>query len=345
MPLLPAMLLLIIGTVLLLYNRTNISSLMQRNVVSLAPLEDSGAANMASVMNIPGVSETGIAAVPDPTTHIAIPEAVVPHINITEGTVAEEAQDDIPLKMVDYFSWIDHTVKSGESVSRIADSYGLSMETVIASNNLTNAHLLRPGQILKIPNMNGIPYVIKSGDNLSKISKAWSIPLSVIVDANNLQSDFIMPGQTIFLPGARMPANDLRMALGTLFVSPLKGSGSRLSSAFGWREDPFDGGQRLHEAIDMAAPTGTPVKAASSGRVSMVGNSPTYGKYIIISHSGGFQTLYAHLSVIVVQQGAQVDQGTKIGEVGSTGRSTGPHLHFALYKDDKAVNPLDYLSM
>jgi murein DD-endopeptidase MepM/ murein hydrolase activator NlpD len=326
-----------------MYNWNNISSLLQRDVVSLTPLEDSGgAANMAGIMNSPGATETGIAADSAPEINTTIPEAVVPHI---EGTVAEEAQDDIPLKMVEYFFWIDHTVKSGESVSRIAASYGLSMDTVIASNNLINAHLVRPGQVLKIPNMNGIPYVIKAGDNLSKISKAWSIPLSVIVDANNLQSDFIMPGQTIFLPGARMPANDLRMALGTLFISPLKGTGARLSSSFGWRADPFDGSQRLHEALDLAAPTGTPVKAASSGRVSMVGNSPTYGKYIIISHSGGFQTLYAHLSVTSVQQGAQVDQGTKIGEVGSTGRSTGPHLHFALYKDDKAVNPLDYLSL
>jgi murein DD-endopeptidase MepM/ murein hydrolase activator NlpD len=142
-----------------------------------------------------------------------------------------------------------------------------------------------------------------------------------------------------------MPANDLRMALGTLFVSPLKGTNPRLSSSFGWREDPFDGVQRLHEALDLAAPTGTPVKAASSGTVAMVGNSPVDGKYIIISHTGGYQTLYAHLSVVSILQGARVDQGTKIGEVGSTGRSTGPHLHFALYKDSRAVNPLDYLTL
>jgi murein DD-endopeptidase MepM/ murein hydrolase activator NlpD len=96
--------------------------------------------------------------------------------------------------------------------------------------------------------------------------------------------------------------------------------------------------------VDLAAPLGAPVKAALDGRISSVGFNSVYGKYIIISHSGGYQTMYAHLSVVSVRQGAYAYQNTKIGEVGSTGYSTGPHLHFAIYKNGRAVNPLELLS-
>jgi murein DD-endopeptidase MepM/ murein hydrolase activator NlpD len=93
----------------------------------------------------------------------------------------------------------------------------------------------------------------------------------------------------------------------------------------------------------MAATTGTTVKASMDGRVATVGLNSIYGKYIILSHGGGFQTLYAHLNATSVTQGSNVSQGSKIGEVGSTGYSTGPHLHFAVYKHGKPVNPLEYL--
>jgi murein DD-endopeptidase MepM/ murein hydrolase activator NlpD len=95
--------------------------------------------------------------------------------------------------------------------------------------------------------------------------------------------------------------------------------------------------------VDLAAALGTPIKAAMDGTIATVGINSVYGKYIIISHSNGFQTMYAHLNLVSVSQGARVNQGAKIGEVGSTGYSTGPHLHFAVYKNGRAVNPLDFL--
>jgi murein DD-endopeptidase MepM/ murein hydrolase activator NlpD len=94
----------------------------------------------------------------------------------------------------------------------------------------------------------------------------------------------------------------------------------------------------------MAAALGTPVKAVMDGTIATVGINSVYGKYIIISHGNGFQTMYAHLNLVSVSQGARVNQGAKIGEVGSTGYSTGPHLHFAVYKNGRAVNPLDFLN-
>jgi murein DD-endopeptidase MepM/ murein hydrolase activator NlpD len=85
------------------------------------------------------------------------------------------------------------------------------------------------------------------------------------------------------------------------------------------------------------------MKASMDGRISSVGVNSVYGKFIIISHANGYQTMYAHMSATSVTQGVYVSQGSKIGEVGSTGYSTGPHLHFAIYKNGRAVNPLDFL--
>ncbi|MDR0629022.1 MAG: M23 family metallopeptidase [Treponema sp.] len=254
---------------------------------------------------------------------------------------ASPVQDEIiPLNLVETFAWESYKVKKGDSVSKIAAKYALSMDAVIASNYISNAKLLREGDILRIPNMDGIPYTVKKGDALSKISNAMGVPLEVILDANDIQSETLTPGKVLFIPGAKMRSEDLKVILGDSFIYPIRG---RLTSPFGWRNDPISGVRRYHAALDLAAATGTPIKAAMEGRVSSVGVNSVYGKYIIISHANGYQTMYAHMSATSVSQGAMVSQGTKIGEVGSTGYSTGPHLHFAIYKNGRAVNPLDFL--
>jgi murein DD-endopeptidase MepM/ murein hydrolase activator NlpD len=253
----------------------------------------------------------------------------------------EPADDRIPLDLMETFTWKSYTVKKGDSVSKIAADHAISMDAIIASNNITNARRLREGEVLRIPNMDGIPYTVARGDTLSKISTAMEVPLEAILDANDIQDENIGPGMVLFIPGAKMSREDLKLVLGELFIYPVKG---RLSSPFGWRNDPISGVRRYHAALDLAANTGTPVNAALDGRISTVGFNSVYGKYIIISHNGGYQTMYAHLSLTSVQQGAYVYQGTKIGEVGNTGYSTGPHLHFAIYKNGTAVNPLDLLS-
>jgi murein DD-endopeptidase MepM/ murein hydrolase activator NlpD len=132
------------------------------------------------------------------------------------------------------------------------------------------------------------------------------------------------------------------MALGELFAHPVRGA--RLTSPFGWRYDPISGARRHHAAIDLAAPQGTPVRAAMEGRVSALGFNATYGNFVIISHPGNYQSMYAHLHNVSVRRGDQVRQGAQIGTVGSTGYSTGPHLHFAIYRSGRAVNPLDFIS-
>ena len=254
----------------------------------------------------------------------------------------EENGDDIPLDLTETFEWKSYKVKKGDSVSKIAAAFSLSMDAIIASNGIANARILREGELLRIPNMDGIPYIVKNGDSLLKISASMGVPLEAILDANDIQSDVVGAGTTLFIPGARMNREDLKLALGELFIYPL--TSSRLSSPFGWRNDPISGVRRHHAALDLSAPLGTPVKAAMDGKILAIGYNGTYGNYIILSHSGGFQSMYAHLNTIIVKKGDQVSQGIQIGTVGNTGYSTGPHLHFAIFKNSLAVNPLDYLN-
>ena len=269
--------------------------------------------------------------------NLAIYAGINPAVN-----AGEKAGEEIPLDLTETFAWQSYKVKKGDSVSKIASSFSVSMDAIIASNGITNARSLREGEVLRIPNMDGIPYTVKAGDSLSRISQTMGVPIEAILDANDIQSDTISAGTTLFIPGARMNREDLKLALGELFIYPLKGS--RLSSPFGWRDDPISGVRRHHAAVDLSAPQGTSVKAAMGGKVSSTGYNMTYGNFIILSHSGGFQTMYAHLNTVAVKKGEQVAQGTQIGTVGSTGYSTGPHLHFAVFKNNRAVNPLDYLN-
>jgi murein DD-endopeptidase MepM/ murein hydrolase activator NlpD len=278
----------------------------------------------------------------------AAPEAAEQSEDSGENTVllfrrplSAEQGEDIPLDLMETFAWSTYTVKRGDSVSKIAAQHALSMDAIIASNNISNARQLREGQVLRLPNMDGIPYTVKSGDSLGRIAGNQGVPLEAILDANDLESEVITAGTVLFLPGAHMPSEDLRLALGELFIYPIRG---RFTSPYGWRQDPISGDRRFHSAIDLAAPLGTPIKAAMDGRIQSVGFNGTYGKFIIMTHGNNYQTMYAHLSLVSVQQGASVTQGSKIGEVGNTGYSTGPHLHFAIYKNGRALNPLDFLN-
>ncbi len=116
-----------------------------------------------------------------------------------------------------------------------------------------------------------------------------------------------------------------------------------ITSSFGDRDDPFTGNFALHNGLDIGAVTGTPIYAASSGKVIQASNSGNgYGNCVVIEHSSGFKTLYAHCSKLLVEVGQYVDAGQNIALVGSTGRSTGPHLHFSIIIDGKYVDPSLY---
>lgn len=117
----------------------------------------------------------------------------------------------------------------------------------------------------------------------------------------------------------------------------------RLTSNFGYRTDPFKGTAAFHAGIDIAGKVGDPIYAAGAGKVITTDKDSSHGKYIVIEHPGGLQSWYLHLSSIGVSKGDTVTKGENIGKLGSTGRSTGPHLHFEIVKQGKQVNPLPYL--
>jgi LysM repeat protein len=287
---------------------------------------------------------TGTIRLPGRAARVEFPVMDTADLEMMQLMLPEQAEvpvGDLPgPKTLKTFSTSVYTVRTGDSVSGIAQKFGLAIDTVLSWNVIRDAHLVVPGRVLTLPNADGLRYTVRRGDTLEGIAKRNAIPLASILDWNDLGTSTITVGQELFLPGARMPAGDIARALGTLFVWPLKG---KLTSRYGSRVSPIDGVDRFHPGIDIKGDIGTPVLSAMAGTVNLIGYNGTYGKYIILRHSG-FQTLYAHLSRFSVSQGETVAQGRKIGEVGNTGLTTGPHLHFGIYNTrGDPVDPQRYL--
>ncbi|MCR4743560.1 MAG: M23 family metallopeptidase [Treponema sp.] len=237
----------------------------------------------------------------------------------------------------------NYTVKAGDTIDGITRRFGLTnISTLISINNIKNVRSLYAGQKLKVPSLDGILYTVKAGDTLDSLVSKNGIELNALVDVNELSSEVLQVGQTLFLPGVTMDSKKLRQALGDRFILPIQAK-FRWSSPYGKRIDPIANVVSFHTGTDMACPTGTPIVASLGGRVSTTGVNRIYGNYVIIDHGNGYQTLYAHMSKIIATKGKWVEQGERIGLVGSTGYSTGPHLHFTVYKNGKMVDPMTVL--
>ncbi len=256
----------------------------------------------------------------------------------------ETYTDSVPERASPYISAVtfkDYTVKKGETVSGIASRAGLrNFGTLLSVNSIDNARRISAGQVLRIPSMDGLLYTVKKNETLAGIAAAFKVNMTALLDANDLTQETLSVGQKLFIPGAALSSFELRKALGELFIYPIQG---RLTSPFGYRSDPFTGAKSFHTGIDLAAPTGTPVKATLDGKVAETGLNRIYGNYVIITHDRGYQSLYGHLSAIHAKRGQQVSQGTVVGEVGSTGYSTGPHLHLSIYKNGSLIDPFSVL--
>jgi murein DD-endopeptidase MepM/ murein hydrolase activator NlpD len=229
-----------------------------------------------------------------------------------------------------------HVVKSGENISGLAVTYGLNQDTLISINRITNTRLLRSGQFIKIPNQDGIFHTVTRDDSLNSLAERYNTSPHAIQIANELFADRIDPGMELFIPGARLDRVRLQEINGDLFIWPVSG---RITSFFGYRRSPFTGQRQFHNGIDIRANMGTPIRAAMAGRVTSAGYDNSLGYYVVITHHSGYRTLYGHLSTIRTNVGAYVGTGTIIGNVGNTGLSTGPHLHFTVFRNGFAVNP------
>jgi len=236
--------------------------------------------------------------------------------------------------------YVVYRVVKGDTISEVATKYGVTTDSIVTFNGITNARTLSIGKYLKIPTLNGILYSVKAGDTADALAASYGISGDRIKELNGIGDGPIASGKPVFLPDARLSSWALREISGDLFSWPLRGW---ITSWYGWRNDPFSGARSFHTGVDIGANRGASVRAAMEGVVSATGYSTVSGNYVVIRHHSGYTTLYGHLDSISVKAGRSVTQSTVIGGVGSTGYSTGPHLHFTVSKNGRTVNPMTVL--
>lgn len=225
-----------------------------------------------------------------------------------------------------------YTVREGDSLSRVAEMFDVTTNTIMWANDITRASNIQPGDTLVILPIVGIRHEVKNGDTISTIAKKYEGDVDEILSYNELASaNELTIGDTLIIPGGAINT-PVRVAT---FAAPVSVSGSSRVSAAGFTH-PAPGSvksQGIHgyNAVDLAGGHGSPIRAAAAGEVIVSKSSGWnggYGQYIVVRHPNGTQTLYAHLSSNAVGVGAYVSNGQVIGGMGTTGRSTGTHLHF-----------------
>lgn len=225
-----------------------------------------------------------------------------------------------------------YVVREGDNLSQIAKMFNVSVNTIIWANDIKRSDRIEPGQILAILPVSGVKYEVKKGDTVKSIAEKLNGDAGDIINFNDLTADGqLAAGQVIIVPNGEWPV--------PTYSTPSAGNGIRGASSpyyAGYYIRPINGGvktQRIHgyNGVDLADSCGAPIAAAAAGNIIISksqGWNGGYGNYIVISHQNGTQTLYAHLIKNIVFSGWNVAQGQIIGYVGSTGRSTGCHVHF-----------------
>lgn len=273
--------------------------------------------------------------------------------------VDEVAEKIIKGKLVEQ----TYIVKEGDTIWEISSKFGLSIDQITTYNPKLDLNKIKPGQEIKIvknePYFNvemdlnvvtneEVPYEVKEvydktinkgkqvvkeyGSNgLAEVTKNIKVVNGNVVDETLIASKLIKePKNKVVVIGTKQS----NIVASGMFIRPSRGY---ISSHFGRRWG------RMHEGVDIAAPTGTPIHAADAGRVVFAGWMSGYGKCIMIDHGNGYRTVYGHASKLYVSAGTRVSKGQLIAAVGSTGRSTGPHLHFEIRKNGVPQNPIKYI--
>ncbi len=268
--------------------------------------------------------------------------------NLVRPDLAETSISKKPRKEIE-----SYVVQSGDSISTIAQEFGISVNTILWENDLSSYSIIRPGDTLDILPFSGLTYKVVSGDNLSSIAKKYDVEENVILEANRIASaERLQVGDKLLIPGGTKETyvpytpktytgftaiKDVVTAPSSQVVPANKMAwptvGHTITQYYSWR----------HLGLDIANKTGTPLYAADAGTVEFVGVGVGYGNYVLIDHGGGKKTRYAHMSKFYVTNGQKVDKGEAIGEMGSTGWSTGPHIHFEVIINGTKYNPLNYI--
>jgi murein DD-endopeptidase MepM/ murein hydrolase activator NlpD len=229
-----------------------------------------------------------------------------------------------------------YVVREGDSLSQIAEMFNVSASTIMWANNLKKGSAIQPGQTLVILPVSGVRHIVAKGDTIGSIAKKYKGSVEEIVQYNGVSESTALSIGTVII----VPDGEVATAVATTYSSGSSSSvrGTSGPTYSGYYLRPISGGVRTqgihgYNAVDLAAPVGTPVVASAAGQVIIArdyGWNGGYGNYIVISHENGTQTLYSHTSQNIVYAGQYVVQGQVIGYVGSTGKSTGPHLHFEI---------------
>lgn len=260
---------------------------------------------------------------------------------------------------------LTYTVKSGDTLSEIAKQYNLSTEQLARFNHISNIDVIRAGQTLNIPYRSK---EIRVGDaqDLQSIAKKYKVPIAFVEklnpDISRTDGELYM-GQVVAVPerikqkkqpiqqqrpqqksdgirlATRSEAATAQAETATFAGSFAWPAGGQITSQYGMRNG------RMHQGIDIwnAQKGQTPIKAAAAGVVSRAGHDGNYGNLVVIDHGDGWSTYYAHLRVIQVSKGQQVDAGSQLGYMGQSGNATGYHLHFEVRKNEESMNPLNVL--
>jgi murein DD-endopeptidase MepM/ murein hydrolase activator NlpD len=255
-----------------------------------------------------------------------------------------------------------YRVKSGDTLTGIASKYGISMMTIWWANNLKSKDDLHLGQILTIPPVTGLVLTVSASDTLASLAARYGVDEQAILEANKLEDPNLVVGQVLAIPGAigegipvpKPPANQSSGGGGGGGGGSTRAPATYSGGAFSW---PVSGGGNYisqyyhygHYGLDIAADYGSSVQAAGGGTVIFAGWKGNGGGYQVwIAHGSGLYTTYNHMSAISVGSGQGVSAGQQVGRIGQSGRATGPHLHFEVWRGGvwdggSRVNPLAYL--
>lgn len=259
---------------------------------------------------------------------------------ITDSTLTPKAKRDIA----------KYVVEEGDTVSGIAQKFGVNINTILWENNLSPQSYIKPGEELTILPVSGVRHKVKSGENLNKIANNYQIALEKIKETNKLtDTSIIKVGDILIIPGGsktyyRPKYNSPLESLKNIIAPPpakvpisskmlWPTPGRVITQYFTWR----------HHGLDIDGDYSSPIYAAESGKVIYAGWNGGYGISIDIDHGDGTKTRYGHMSKLFVSKGDYVNKGDTIGMMGSTGRSTGSHLHFEVFVSGKRYNPLNYI--
>ncbi|MBU3668952.1 MAG: M23 family metallopeptidase [Candidatus Taylorbacteria bacterium] len=314
-----------------------LSSVFQnKNITKVQEIELQGISGAKNLQNMPilsaNLSPKGTASSTNETKTLASVSEGMALTN--ENAAFSDTTRDVTSDQISLY-----TVRKGDRIEQIAKMFGVNVSTILWANDLKKGTELKPDQVLVILPISGVKYIAKKGDSLVSIAKAYKSDVDEIARFNNLDDNAVIAvGDEIIIPdaeGSLAESIEKKESEKKALAKNTGKTSSRVDTS-GYFMRPIVGGVRSqglhgHNGVDLASTYGSPILAAASGKVvvSKVGGwGGGYGNYVVIQHPNGTQTLYAHMSEVLVQTGETVSKGQQIGKMGSTGRSTGVHLHF-----------------